>query len=182
MDAWLTDWQWQDSGNGNGNGVAKYYLKFVFYPLKIYIRCSGAFDLRILDSAPTGSKHDGTMCDTCRQQPIFGIRWISYNSRYSLLPSSYLSSNSECSLPSSFLSSNSEFSLPSSFLSSNSECYLLSSFLSSNSECYLPSSFLSSNLECYPPSSFLSSNSECSLPSSFYLLIQSAPCPLLFNF
>lgn len=20
-------------------------------------------------------KHDGTMCDTCRQQPIFGIRW-----------------------------------------------------------------------------------------------------------
>lgn len=38
-------------------------------------RCSGAFDLRILDSAPTGVKHDGTMCDTCRQQPIFGIRW-----------------------------------------------------------------------------------------------------------
>ncbi|CAB4060140.1 MIB [Lepeophtheirus salmonis] len=28
-----------------------------------------------LDSAPTGVKHDGTMCDTCRQQPIFGIRW-----------------------------------------------------------------------------------------------------------
>ena len=22
-----------------------------------------------------GMKHDGTMCDTCRQQPIFGIRW-----------------------------------------------------------------------------------------------------------
>ena len=20
-------------------------------------------------------KHDGTMCDTCRQQPIYGIRW-----------------------------------------------------------------------------------------------------------
>lgn len=38
-------------------------------------RCSGAYDLRILDSAPTGVKHDGTMCDTCRQQPIFGIRW-----------------------------------------------------------------------------------------------------------
>jgi Zinc finger, ZZ type len=29
----------------------------------------------ILDSAPTGIKHDGTMCDTCRQQPIYGIRW-----------------------------------------------------------------------------------------------------------
>lgn len=38
-------------------------------------RCAGAYDLRILDSAPTGIKHDGTMCDTCRQQPIFGIRW-----------------------------------------------------------------------------------------------------------
>lgn len=38
-------------------------------------RCSGAYDLRILDSAPTGIKHEGTMCDTCRQQPIFGIRW-----------------------------------------------------------------------------------------------------------
>lgn len=23
----------------------------------------------------TGIKHDGTMCDTCRQQPIIGIRW-----------------------------------------------------------------------------------------------------------
>lgn len=22
-----------------------------------------------------GIKHDGTMCDTCRQQPIYGIRW-----------------------------------------------------------------------------------------------------------
>lgn len=38
-------------------------------------RCAGAYDLRILDSASTGIKHDGTMCDTCRQQPIFGIRW-----------------------------------------------------------------------------------------------------------
>lgn len=24
---------------------------------------------------PSGIKHDGTMCDTCRQQPIIGIRW-----------------------------------------------------------------------------------------------------------
>lgn len=38
-------------------------------------RCSGQYDLRIVDSAPTGVKHEGTMCDTCRQQPIFGIRW-----------------------------------------------------------------------------------------------------------
>ncbi len=38
-------------------------------------RCAGAFDLRAWDSAPTGVKHDGAMCDTCRQQPIFGARW-----------------------------------------------------------------------------------------------------------
>jgi hypothetical protein len=38
-------------------------------------RCCGAYDLRNLDSAPTGIKHEGTMCDTCHQQPIYGIRW-----------------------------------------------------------------------------------------------------------
>lgn len=38
-------------------------------------RCAGSYDLRVLDSAPTGIRHEGTMCDTCRQQPIFGIRW-----------------------------------------------------------------------------------------------------------
>ena len=35
----MLDWQTvndNDSGNGNGNGVAKYYLKFVFFPLKIF--------------------------------------------------------------------------------------------------------------------------------------------------
>lgn len=42
-------------------------------------RCSGAYDLRILDSAPTGVKHDGTMCDTCRQQSIYGIKINYYN-------------------------------------------------------------------------------------------------------
>jgi len=76
------DWKWgkQDGGDGHvgtvrsfesaeevvvvwDNGTAANY------------RCSGAYDLRVLDSAPTGTKHDGTMCDTCRQQPIFGIRW-----------------------------------------------------------------------------------------------------------
>ncbi|GAB6022111.1 E3 ubiquitin-protein ligase mib1 [Chamberlinius hualienensis] len=76
------DWKWgkQDGGEGHvgtvrnfesteevvvvwDNGTAANY------------RCSGSYDLRILDSAPTGIKHEGTMCDTCRQQPIFGIRW-----------------------------------------------------------------------------------------------------------
>ncbi|XP_037498060.1 E3 ubiquitin-protein ligase MIB1 isoform X1 [Rhipicephalus sanguineus] len=76
------DWKWgkQDGGDGHlgtvrnfesseevvvvwDNGTAANY------------RCSGTYDLRIVDSAPTGVKHEGTMCDTCRQQPIFGIRW-----------------------------------------------------------------------------------------------------------
>lgn len=34
--------------------------------------CCINFDLHCL---PLGIKHDGTMCDTCRQQPIIGIRW-----------------------------------------------------------------------------------------------------------
>ncbi|XP_070556888.1 LOW QUALITY PROTEIN: E3 ubiquitin-protein ligase MIB1-like [Ptychodera flava] len=76
------DWKWgkQDGGEGHvgtvrnfesaeevvvvwDNGTAANY------------RCAGAYDLRTYDSAPTGVKHDGTMCDTCRMQPIFGIRW-----------------------------------------------------------------------------------------------------------
>ncbi|XP_067128352.1 E3 ubiquitin-protein ligase MIB1 [Centruroides vittatus] len=76
------DWKWgkQDGGEGHvgtlrnfespeevvvvwDNGTAANY------------RCSGVYDLRIIDSAPTGIRHEGTMCDTCRQQPIFGIRW-----------------------------------------------------------------------------------------------------------
>ncbi|KAI1284962.1 E3 ubiquitin-protein ligase MIB1 [Halotydeus destructor] len=76
------DWKWgkQDGGEGHAgtvrnfesaeevvivwdNGVAANY------------RCQVAYDLRIIDSAPTGVKHDGTLCDICKQQPIFGIRW-----------------------------------------------------------------------------------------------------------
>ncbi|UYV76922.1 MIB1 [Cordylochernes scorpioides] len=76
------DWKWgkQDGGEGHvgtvrnfespeevvvvwDNGIAANY------------RCSGSHDLRIIDSAPTGVRHEGTMCDICRQQPIFGIRW-----------------------------------------------------------------------------------------------------------
>nr|XP_009862485.1 E3 ubiquitin-protein ligase MIB1 [Ciona intestinalis] len=76
------DWKWgrQDGGEGHvgtvrcfesseevvivwDNGTAANY------------RCSGQYDLRILDSAASGLKHNGSMCDTCRLQPIFGIRW-----------------------------------------------------------------------------------------------------------
>uniref|UniRef100_H2YAN7 RING-type E3 ubiquitin transferase n=1 Tax=Ciona savignyi TaxID=51511 RepID=H2YAN7_CIOSA len=76
------DWKWgrQDGGEGHvgtvrcfesseevvivwDNGTAANY------------RCSGQYDLRILDSAASGLKHNGSMCDTCHLQPIYGIRW-----------------------------------------------------------------------------------------------------------
>ncbi|GAB1601619.1 E3 ubiquitin-protein ligase MIB1-like isoform X2 [Argonauta hians] len=76
------DWKWgkQDGGEGHLGTVRNFES-----PEEVVVvwdngtaanyRCSGAYDLRVQDSAPTGIKHDGTMCDTCRQQPIFGIRW-----------------------------------------------------------------------------------------------------------
>nr|XP_022914465.1 E3 ubiquitin-protein ligase mind-bomb [Onthophagus taurus] len=76
------DWKWgkQDGGEGHVGTVRNFES-----PDEVVVvwdngtaanyRCSGQFDLRIYDSAPTGIKHEGTMCDTCRQQPIFGIRW-----------------------------------------------------------------------------------------------------------
>lgn len=76
------DWKWgkQDGGEGHVGTVRNFES-----PEEVVVvwdngtaanyRCSGAYDLRILDSAPTGSKHDGTKCDSCRQYPIFGLRW-----------------------------------------------------------------------------------------------------------
>uniref|UniRef100_A0A8C8M770 E3 ubiquitin-protein ligase MIB1 n=1 Tax=Oncorhynchus tshawytscha TaxID=74940 RepID=A0A8C8M770_ONCTS len=76
------DWKWgkQDGGEGHVGTVRSFES-----PEEVVVvwdngtaanyRCSGAYDVRIFDSAPTGIKHDGTMCDTCRQQPIIGIRW-----------------------------------------------------------------------------------------------------------
>ena len=100
------DWKWgkQDGGEGHvgtvrnfesaeevvvvwDNGTAANY------------RCSGAFDLRVLDSAPTGTKHDGTMCDTCRQQPIFGIRSVPSAQLLSLLNQDFLAGGSVQSAP-----------------------------------------------------------------------------------
>nr|CAG4636834.1 EOG090X02DA [Ceriodaphnia reticulata] len=76
------DWKWgkQDGGEGHVGTVRNFES-----PEEVVVvwdngtaanyRCCGAYDLRNLDSAPTGIKHDGTMCDTCHQQPIYGIRW-----------------------------------------------------------------------------------------------------------
>lgn len=76
------DWKWgkQDGGEGHVGTVRLFES-----PEEVVViwdngtaanyRCFGVHDLRIVDSASTGTKHDGTMCDSCRQQPIFGIRW-----------------------------------------------------------------------------------------------------------
>ena len=76
------DWKWgkQDGGEGHMGTV-----RFFESPEEVVIvwdngtaanyRCLGAFDLRIVDSAPTGIKHESSKCDSCSQQPIFGIRW-----------------------------------------------------------------------------------------------------------
>lgn len=76
------DWKWgkQDGGEGHVGTVRNFES-----PDEVIVvwdngtaanyRCTGQFDLRVYDSAPTGIKHEGTMCDICRQHPIFGIRW-----------------------------------------------------------------------------------------------------------
>jgi len=38
-------------------------------------RYGSAHDLRILDSAPAGIKHDSVTCDECGERPLHGIRW-----------------------------------------------------------------------------------------------------------
>ncbi|XP_022251627.1 E3 ubiquitin-protein ligase MIB2-like [Limulus polyphemus] len=35
----------------------------------------GAFDLRVFDNAPTGVKHPNIICDVCKLQGIYGMRW-----------------------------------------------------------------------------------------------------------
>lgn len=40
-------------------------------------RCSGAYDLRVLDSAPTGLKHDGTMDGGARRRRRKARKWDS---------------------------------------------------------------------------------------------------------
>ncbi|XP_070491410.1 E3 ubiquitin-protein ligase mind-bomb-like isoform X1 [Chironomus tepperi] len=76
------EWKWgkQDGGEGHVGTVRNFESSEEVVVVwdggtAANYRCAGSYDLRILDSAPTGIKHDGTMCDTCRQQPIYGIRW-----------------------------------------------------------------------------------------------------------
>ncbi|KAG5673289.1 hypothetical protein PVAND_003349 [Polypedilum vanderplanki] len=76
------EWKWgkQDGGEGHLGTVRNFESAEEVVVVwdsgtAANYRCAGSYDLRILDSAPTGIKHDGTMCDTCRQQPIYGMRW-----------------------------------------------------------------------------------------------------------
>lgn len=67
------DWKWgkQDGGEGHVGTVRNFES-----PEEVVVvwdngtaanyRCLGAFDLRIVDSAATGIKHEGSMCDSCR--------------------------------------------------------------------------------------------------------------------
>ncbi|KAF6027626.1 MIB1 [Bugula neritina] len=76
------NWKWgkQDGGEGHVGTIRNFES-----PEEVVVvwdngtaanyRCSDYYDLRLLDTSPTGLKHDGTVCDTCRAQPIFGIRW-----------------------------------------------------------------------------------------------------------
>ncbi|XP_060848380.1 uncharacterized protein LOC132927810 isoform X2 [Rhopalosiphum padi] len=80
-------WKWNKQDGGEGflgtvrsfesheevvvvwdNGIAANY------------RCSGQYDLRVYDSGPTGhSKHEGVVCNSCKQSPIIGHRWKCMN-------------------------------------------------------------------------------------------------------
>ncbi|XP_060860321.1 E3 ubiquitin-protein ligase mind-bomb isoform X1 [Metopolophium dirhodum] len=80
-------WKWNKQDGGEGflgtvrsfesheevvvvwdNGIAANY------------RCSGQYDLRVYDSGPTGhTKHEGVVCNSCKQTPIIGHRWKCMN-------------------------------------------------------------------------------------------------------
>lgn len=53
-----------------------FHLHVVFLKVKLWFFFIDLFYFTfILLLIILGIRHEGTMCDTCRQQPIFGIRW-----------------------------------------------------------------------------------------------------------
>ncbi|XP_050439375.1 E3 ubiquitin-protein ligase mib1 [Adelges cooleyi] len=76
------DWKWgkQDGGEGHTGTVRNFESReevVVVWDngIAANYRCCRQYDLRVLDSGPTGQRHLGSMCDTCHQQPIVGHRW-----------------------------------------------------------------------------------------------------------
>ncbi|THD21277.1 E3 ubiquitin-protein ligase MIB2 [Fasciola hepatica] len=77
------DWKWgkQDGGEGHLGSVRRFDTvgeAIVVWDSGIVAnyRCGTlGFDLRVLDSAPTGVEHPGTICEGCHESPIYGTRW-----------------------------------------------------------------------------------------------------------
>ncbi|CAH8460893.1 unnamed protein product [Dicrocoelium dendriticum] len=77
------DWKWnkQDGGEGHVGTVRRFDTTgeaIVVWDSGIVAnyRCGIlGFDLRVLDSSPTGIKHPGTVCEGCQESPIYGVRW-----------------------------------------------------------------------------------------------------------
>ncbi|CAH8870153.1 unnamed protein product [Trichobilharzia szidati] len=77
------DWKWnkQDGGEGHVGSVKRFDTSgeaIVVWDSGIVAnyRCGVlGFDLRVLDSSPTGLRHPGTVCEGCHESPIYGIRW-----------------------------------------------------------------------------------------------------------
>ncbi|XP_015747588.1 PREDICTED: E3 ubiquitin-protein ligase MIB1-like [Acropora digitifera] len=84
------DWMWGNQDGGEGNVGTIIHLGqdggslpdgtvLVYWDsgkqMNYRVGHSGKFDLRILDSAPTGIKHVAVVCDGCGEGPIVGTRW-----------------------------------------------------------------------------------------------------------
>jgi len=76
------DWKWskQDGGEGHVGTVRSFesYEEVVVVwdnGVGANYRCSGSFDLRILETSCCSIKHENIKCDSCNQFPLYGIRW-----------------------------------------------------------------------------------------------------------
>ncbi|KAK6979128.1 E3 ubiquitin-protein ligase MIB2-like isoform X1 [Biomphalaria glabrata] len=85
------DWKWtdQDGGEGNVGTVSEVGSSEPETPREncvvvtwdtgsraVYrVGENNSYDLRVLDSRPTGVKHDSISCDSCHVTPLQGIRW-----------------------------------------------------------------------------------------------------------
>lgn len=71
----------KDGGNGHVGSLRRFEARgeaVVLWDSGIVAnyRCGAlGFDLRVLDSSPTGRRHLDTICEGCNESPIYGIRW-----------------------------------------------------------------------------------------------------------
>ncbi|VDK32460.1 unnamed protein product [Taenia asiatica] len=71
----------EDGGNGHVGSLRRFEARgeaVVLWDSGIVAnyRCGAlGFDLRVLDSSPTGRRHLDTICEGCNESPIYGIRW-----------------------------------------------------------------------------------------------------------